>query len=149
MSDDMVRRFSVMKKFRTEFCLAGYTNYEAYRASSLWAGIRKRVFRRDRKRCRVCGCKAAVAHHRNYKPETMYGKSINGIVSLCNKHHHEVHFDGDVKIPISQMGRINWKLDELIKRRGSKKSKVKDSISISAEDVEFLSMFGKVQLKPL
>ena len=75
----------------------GFATYEAYLASDLWGNIRERVLARDVWTCRLCGTAAEVVHHQDYSLETMRGRDITQLFSLCRPCHHSIEFDGDKK----------------------------------------------------
>lgn len=75
----------------------GFASYKDYLRSNLWASIRARVLSLYKK----CGCcrefKPQCVHHHNYKPATMKGNSIKGLVALCNACHVAIEYKGHVK----------------------------------------------------
>lgn len=73
----------------------GFPSYRAYLLSSLWHSIRARVFERDGHCCILCQKDATEAHHRSYDIDTMTGKDISLIISICNKCHHELEYSPD------------------------------------------------------
>ncbi len=48
-------------------------NYTAYLLMPQWKAIRRRVLKRDRGICRVCGTKAQCVHHISYEQDVMVG----------------------------------------------------------------------------
>jgi len=79
----------------------GYSSYPEYLNSGLWASIRRRVLKRDKWACRVCGKQAWQVHHRNYDRRTMAGKSLKKLISLCGDCHKKVEFSGSNKRPFA------------------------------------------------
>jgi hypothetical protein len=68
-------------------------DYRDYLASPLWRRIRRRVLKRDGKRCARCGGEAVVVHHRSYAPRVLDGLADEWLASLCEGCHHIVEFD--------------------------------------------------------
>lgn len=73
----------------------GFPSYKAYLQSDLWASIRKRVFERDGNCCILCQKDATEAHHRSYDRDTMMGKDISLIISICSSCHHDLEYTPD------------------------------------------------------
>lgn len=69
--------------------------YETYLQSEAWAALRLRIMTRDRFTCVACGNKSNCVHHRSYDKETMAGKRLHKLVSLCSECHQHVHFIDD------------------------------------------------------
>ena len=73
----------------------GFSTYKGYCSSPLWREIRRRAFAEKGRECVCCNSTAKVIHHRNYKPETMSGKSIKALVPLCGRCHFDVEHKSD------------------------------------------------------
>ena len=71
----------------------GFPSYAIYLKSELWASIRQRVFERDGNSCVLCQRHASCAHHRSYDIETMSGRDISMIMSLCGHCHGRIECD--------------------------------------------------------
>jgi hypothetical protein len=71
----------------------GFTSYEAYLASDLWAAIRERVLTRDRRRCRLCPREASQIHHTKYTRDALLGKDLKWLAAICGGCHRYVEFD--------------------------------------------------------
>ncbi len=71
--------------------------YETYLQSDEWAALRLRIMTRDKFTCVACGNKSSCVHHRSYDRDTMDGKRLHKLVSLCNECHQHVHFIGEEK----------------------------------------------------
>lgn len=75
----------------------GFTNYNKYLASELWATIRKAVLERDKNQCRICvrtSKKSAKAvHHLSYSRETLEGKRLGNLIAICHGCHRRMEFD--------------------------------------------------------
>lgn len=56
--------------------------YREYRASALWAAIRKRVLAAT-PICVGCNRYASEVHHRDYRPRVMRGEDIVPLVPVC------------------------------------------------------------------
>lgn len=69
----------------------GFKSYRYYLRSSLWKGIRERVFARNN-RCEVCGVNANRVHHKEYTEAVLSGDNIDSLVSLCNGCHKRIEF---------------------------------------------------------
>lgn len=88
------------------------SNYELYLRSELWAGIRLRVLTRDNHECCVCLGLATQVHHLAYDRDTMRGRSIRRLVSMCAGCHREIEFDKDGNKRHLHMA--NWRLCDLL-----------------------------------
>lgn len=67
--------------------------YRAYLKGRLWRRIRLLVLRRDHWRCRSCGDRASQVHHGSYDRDTMAGKDLSKLYSLCRSCHEAVSLD--------------------------------------------------------
>jgi hypothetical protein len=67
--------------------------YTDYLKSPEWKRIRGKVLRRDKRRCRSCGRRASQVHHASYDPETLKGKKLDRLYSLCGRCHVAVSFN--------------------------------------------------------
>jgi hypothetical protein len=68
-------------------------SYDDYLASPLWRKIKRRILKRDEKRCRRCGGDADRVHHRSYAREVLDGLADECLVSLCEGCHDIIHLD--------------------------------------------------------
>jgi 5-methylcytosine-specific restriction endonuclease McrA len=75
----------------------GFKGYRDYLDSETWQTIRGRVLERDQEACHVCGKKASQVHHRRYDIETLTGRSLDYLVSLCGCCHYRSEFKGKKK----------------------------------------------------
>jgi hypothetical protein len=73
----------------------GFSSYNQYLASDLWAGIRQRVFDRYGRSCKVCGGSATQVHHLWYSRWCLLGEEISPLVPLCRTCHYQVEFTPD------------------------------------------------------
>ncbi len=71
----------------------GFNSYLAYLESRLWADIRRRVLERDEFKCFSCPARAVQAHHTVYGMETLKGKTLRSLVSVCRACHDWAEFD--------------------------------------------------------
>lgn len=71
----------------------GFTDYNEYLFSLLWKKIRKRVLKRDKCRCKLCGKRAECVHHIKYELANLSGRSLKNMVSLCHDCHKDIEFD--------------------------------------------------------
>lgn len=69
------------------------SRYQDYLGSEVWKSIRQKILDRDGYRCRICGKRTCVVHHRNYDSATMSGDSLDSLISLCRGCHKSVHRD--------------------------------------------------------
>lgn len=67
-------------------------DYDDYLNSPIWFLLREVALFRDGFSCRVCGNKAECVHHIDYDVDTLYGKNMSGLISLCNSCHNKVEF---------------------------------------------------------
>jgi len=78
----------------------GFATYAEYLQSDLWRAIRRRVFRRDRGRCRFCDQLASQVHHGTYDGPHLRGERITKLYSCCRPCHEAMELDGKgQKIP--------------------------------------------------
>lgn len=94
----------------------GFKSYQEYLQSDRWKRIRAKVFRKCGK-CKVCGNKAEVVHHKNYDEKTLRGDCLKSLVPLCHSCHYKMEFTQYNKK--NQLSEANRKL------RKGKKDKVK------------------------
>lgn len=71
----------------------GFEDYADYLRSELWAGIRRRVFERDKMRCRLCNGRAAQVHHHRYDKATILGETLDYMAALCRSCHRYIEYD--------------------------------------------------------
>ena len=70
----------------------GFSSYNRYLGSELWAEIRTVVLERDDRRCILCSKEAVVVHHLDYSESTLRGESFDGMVSMCHDCHRKIEF---------------------------------------------------------
>jgi hypothetical protein len=77
----------------------GFSDYKSYLKSDLWKDVRKKVMERDQYRCKFCNKKATHVHHEHYNLDTMSGKNLRHLHSVCKDCHENGHnpWDGAVK----------------------------------------------------
>ncbi len=75
----------------------GYADYNQYQASPLWKKIRAKVFAVKGRGCWLCDQQAICIHHIDYAKDTLLGRSLDGLVPLCNTCHGVVEFLPDKK----------------------------------------------------
>jgi hypothetical protein len=68
----------------------GFHSYYSYLKSDLWKSIRKTVLDRDGYQCTCCGKQAECVHHVRYDSDTLSGRTIKWLKSLCNKCHKKI-----------------------------------------------------------
>lgn len=73
----------------------GFRRYSDYLKSDLWCRIRTRVLERDKRRCRLCGCKASQAHHLSYHIDVLVGDNLKPLMTMCRQCHKEIEFGED------------------------------------------------------
>jgi hypothetical protein len=79
----------------------GFSSYQAYLRSSLWAEIRARVLERDERTCRFCKRPASQVHHGNYFYLTMSGENINYLFATCGPCHFRGSFSNKKGVLLS------------------------------------------------
>ena len=90
--------FSLFKKkklTRAEW----WIKYNQYLNSKKWETIRQKVLKRDKNRCRhrsfiFFRCKEVKSlqvHHLHYRYVFNESKDLNCLLTLCSKHHKEIH----------------------------------------------------------
>ena len=65
-------------------------SYREYMASDLWQRRRRKVLRRDKWRCVLCGKRAVNVHHKKY-PKRFETEKLRNLVSLCGTCHVGEH----------------------------------------------------------
>ncbi|WP_045861732.1 HNH endonuclease [Teredinibacter purpureus] len=82
--------------------------YDRYLNASLWGKIKKWVFERDQRTCKICTANGKRiemdVHHRSYDLEVLEGKNEKMLVTLCRRCHNLVEKYPD--------GRKRYDLDE-------------------------------------
>lgn len=68
----------------------GFSSYWSYLNSDLWKTIRKSVMSRDHYKCTCCGNPVECVHHVRYDADTMSGRTLKWLTSLCNKCHQKI-----------------------------------------------------------
>ena len=108
------------------------TNYQRYYLKSrLWREvIRRQVMNRDDCLCAVCGDAAKHIHHLSYDEETLLGRNLSNLQSVCLIHHNASH-DGNPAYETAQ----------LTKRFGEVKSEYRREKKMRTE---FESVGGKM-----
>lgn len=111
----MVRdRYGAYRRRNKRLRDMGFSSYEDYLLSELWAAIRVKVLARDGRKCQACGKPASIAHHSSYSKGTLDGQNLRGIWSLCRPCHKFIEFSGDgAKTPVKK-ARQRF---EMLKRR--------------------------------
>jgi hypothetical protein len=80
----------------------GFASYREYLNSDLWQSIRDRVLS-ENKKCRCCKVNdSQCVHHHDYKQHTLKGKTLRGLVALCNECHVEIEYRGKRKLTDQQ-----------------------------------------------
>jgi 5-methylcytosine-specific restriction endonuclease McrA len=77
---------------------AGFASYRDYLSSPTWWKIRARVMEKAGGKCRICGGKAAQAHHVFYSRSNLKGSNLTGVVAICRQCHEEVEFTDGKKL---------------------------------------------------
>lgn len=92
----------------------GFDCYEVYLLSPLWNTIRSCVLRRDRHICCGCGEKATQVHHSRYDMETLSGRDLSNLHSICRKCHTHIEVKDGKKVSLRE---ANVRLMMLIRKR--------------------------------
>lgn len=71
----------------------GFSSYQAYLASEMWAEIRGKVLERDGEKCRLCGKPAGQVHHTSYAREVLAGRDLHRLAAICGGCHLYIEFD--------------------------------------------------------
>lgn len=74
----------------TDVMLMDY--HTEYLPSKLWAKIKRRVLKRDGKKCQSCGGYGIVVHHRSYEREVLEGNADHLLATVCEGCHNIIHF---------------------------------------------------------
>lgn len=72
----------------------GFASYRDYLNSQLWTVIRTAKLESN-PNCELCDNVANHVHHQSYRLETLIGKNIKPLVSLCEPCHRRVEFRPD------------------------------------------------------
>lgn len=78
----------------------GFDSYADYLASDLWKSIRGRVLARSRQ-CRVCRRRASHVHHERYTRAVLLGETLQFLVPLCGRCHHDIEFRSSDHVKLS------------------------------------------------
>lgn len=100
----------------------GFSSYEEYLASELWAGIRRRVLDRDKGVCRLCKGPANQVHHLWYGYSDLIGKKLSNLKSICNDCHQDVEFEDGKKVSVLK-ARVRYFLIKRGKMSAAKKER--------------------------
>lgn len=65
-------------------------DYSSYLLSPTWRKIRAAALKRDKNKCRACGCAARDVHHIRY-PKKLGEEKMEWLFSLCVGCHGEIH----------------------------------------------------------
>ena len=84
----------------------GYETYDSYLTSKMWYTIRYRVLYRDYYKCRVCEKHASQVHHGSYDLDSMTGRNLSQLFSVCADCHTNLEFDGSKKRVASEVKKI-------------------------------------------
>jgi len=71
----------------------GFSSYQEYLLSPLWASIRERALIEHGSICRLCGEKATQFHHLGYGRDVLAGRTLHQLVPLCSPCHERVEFE--------------------------------------------------------
>ena len=71
----------------------GFSSYNEYLSSDLWAEIRARILSRDNHICVVCSKRATQVHHRSYRWFVLKGECDADLASMCKGCHFSIEFD--------------------------------------------------------
>lgn len=96
----------------------GYASYQEYLASAAWRDIRAKKLRWHPD-CVLCDQRATQVHHLSYACDVLLGLKNALLVTMCDKCHVLVEFDGNQKRTLEQAneflidkarerGKINW-----------------------------------------
>lgn len=78
---------------RNEILLSiGFDSYAEYLKSDLWRVIRRLAFVTLGKQCFHCGNSAEMIHHGEYSHAVLLGRSLHGLIPVCEKCHHDAEF---------------------------------------------------------
>lgn len=116
--------------------LMSFKNYGDYLKSPHYATIRKRVLKKNNGKCRCC-CerKGKQVHHVEYTEDNLRGRSLDGMIPICDECHILIEFDdvggklsiGEAKAKLHRIQdeRIPWrqKRDKPRRKKGKKQQK--------------------------
>lgn len=103
--------------------MLGFGCYGNYLRSKVWRRLRAKILQRHNK-CRLCGDKATVVHHRDYSVNTLLGRTdlktllAESLVPICDLCHTLVEFDGNRKRPLSEVKLVTLNLLQRARRVG-------------------------------
>jgi 5-methylcytosine-specific restriction endonuclease McrA len=75
----------------------GFSTYQDYLNSPLWARIREEVLRRNNRRCAICISFATQVHHRKYTRDNLNGSNYKHLSPICASCHKAIERGGDGK----------------------------------------------------
>jgi 5-methylcytosine-specific restriction endonuclease McrA len=83
--------------------------YHEYLMTKTWKDIRKRVLKRDERRCRLCNShKKLRVHHRSY-PKIFGEESLNDLITLCENCHSLFHDNNYIKTKKNKQKKVKKK----------------------------------------
>ena len=100
----------VLNRVQRDYVLLqyGYESYHHYLQSSLWFSIRTEILY-GMVFC-PCGSLANQVHHKAYTEANLLGKTLRGLVPICNTCHYDIEFTEGRKC---SLGEANFKLKRL------------------------------------
>lgn len=75
----------------------GFRSYKEYLNSPLWDRVRTSIFMLADRKCKLCGSKAQVVHHKDYSKQTLLGFRPHNLVALCEACHTKIEFHDNGK----------------------------------------------------
>lgn len=87
----------VKKKNKRGVPVCEAKTYSAFLKSKYWEYVKKKVLRRDKYKCTVCGKTTTLqVHHTTYKHHKKEHKHLNDLLTVCDNCHYEIHLLKDI-----------------------------------------------------
>lgn len=64
-----------------------------YLSSKIWGKIKRRILKRDKKICFLCGGSGSIVHHKSYEREVLEGNADHMLITVCDGCHNIIHFN--------------------------------------------------------
>jgi len=71
----------------------GFSSYADYLNSDMWAGIKRRAYKRKGESCSLCKSLATEMHHNRYAVDDLIGSTLEHLHPLCSTCHESIEHD--------------------------------------------------------
>lgn len=101
----------------------GFSSYQHYLKSFLWAQVRSKAFEIHGRECFGCRGKATQIHHSSYVVQALQGDYVDMLYPICGRCHRMIEYKADRKVaPSTATKRLKKLHKEAMKRPKRRKS---------------------------